>query len=409
MSLLDALLSALQSLRANFLRSILTMLGIVIGVAAVVTMIAIGTGAETSVRQSMQRLGTNILVISPGSSSFRGARGGAGTEVTLTLADADAIAESVDHIVVVASTVDGQAQLVAGNLNWATRITGTTTGIAVARDWTVESGRFLSDADVRGATKVAIIGATVAENLFPGQDPVGRAIRIDRVPFKVVGLLAAKGQSGFGMDQDDVVFIPITTAKRRLLGRGLSGDEVSNLTIKVDQAQWMSAVEEQARQVLRLRHRLAAAAEDDFRIRNLAEMQETSAEMTRIMTLLLSAIASVSLLVGGIGIMNIMLVSVTERTREIGLRVAVGARRRDIQAQFLIEAVVLSLIGGLIGIFLGSALAVMIARLAGWAVNLPVAAALLAFGFAAAIGIGFGFFPAHRAARLNPIEALRYE
>jgi len=410
MSPIDALGSALQSLRANMLRSILTMLGIIIGVASVVVMIAIGSGAEYTVRNIIQGLGSNIITISPGSRPMHGVSTGAGSRANLTLADAWSIQDEVDHIEIVAASVQGDVQLIAGHLNWRSRVTGATPGVFQAREWIVEEGRYLTDADLRGGVKAAVIGQTVAENLFPGQNPVGRTMRINRVPFRVVGLLVEKGQTTFGRDQDDTVIVPLTTAKQRILGHNRSSaDSVRTITVKVSGAEWMSKAEQDVREVLRLRHRLSIDDDDDFRLRNLAQILETSVETTRVMTLLLSAVASVSLLVGGIGVMNIMLVSVTERTREIGLRMAVGARQRDIQIQFLIEAVVLSLIGGLVGILLGLILSEMVANIAGWPIVVPITAIFLAFGSAAAIGVGFGFFPALRAARLNPIEALRHE
>ncbi len=410
MSPIDALGSALQSLRANMLRSILTMLGIIIGVASVVVMIAIGSGAEYTVRNIIQGLGSNIITISPGSRPMHGVSTGAGSRANLTLADAWSIQDEVDHIEIVAASVQGDVQLIAGHLNWRSRVTGATPGVFQAREWIVEEGRYLTDADMRGGVKAAVIGQTVAENLFPGQNPVGRTMRINRVPFQVVGLLIEKGQTTFGRDQDDTVIVPLTTAKQRILGHNRSSaDSVRTITVKVSGAEWMSKAEQDVREVLRLRHRLSIDDDDDFRLRNLAQILETSVETTRVMTLLLSAVASVSLLVGGIGVMNIMLVSVTERTREIGLRMAVGARQRDIQIQFLIEAVVLSLIGGLVGILLGLILSEMVANIAGWPIVVPITAIFLAFGSAAAIGVGFGFFPALRAARLNPIEALRHE
>ena len=410
MSPIDALGSALQSLRANMLRSILTMLGIIIGVASVVVMIAIGSGAEYTVRNIIQGLGSNIITISPGSRPMHGVSTGAGSRANLTLADAWSIQDEVDHIEIVAASVQGDVQLIAGHLNWRSRVTGATPGVFQAREWIVEEGRYLTDADLRGGVKAAVIGQTVAENLFPGQNPVGRTMRINRVPFQVVGLLIEKGQTTFGRDQDDTVIVPLTTAKQRILGHNRSSaDSVRTITVKVSGAEWMSKAEQDVREVLRLRHRLSIDDDDDFRLRNLAQILETSVETTRVMTLLLSAVASVSLLVGGIGVMNIMLVSVTERTREIGLRMAVGARQRDIQIQFLIEAVVLSLIGGLVGILLGLILSEMVANIAGWPIVVPITAIFLAFGSAAAIGVGFGFFPALRAARLNPIEALRHE
>ena len=410
MSPIDALGSALQSLRANMLRSILTMLGIIIGVASVVVMIAIGSGAEYTVRNIIQGLGSNIITISPGSRPMHGVSTGAGSRANLTLADAWSIQDEVDHIEIVAASVQGDVQLIAGHLNWRSRVTGATPGVFQAREWIVEEGRYLTDADMRGGVKAAVIGQTVAENLFPGQNPVGRTMRINRVPFQVVGLLIEKGQTTFGRDQDDTVIVPLTTAKQRILGHNRSSaDSVRTITVKVSGAEWMSKAEQDVREVLRLRHRLSIDDDDDFRLRNLAQILETSVQTTRIMTLLLSAVASVSLFVGGIGVMNIMLVSVTERTREIGLRMAVGARQRDIQIQFLIEAVVLSLIGGLVGILLGLILSEMVANIAGWPIVVPITAIFLAFGSAAAIGVGFGFFPALRAARLDPIEALRHE
>ncbi len=410
MSPIDALGFALQSLRANMLRSILTMLGIIIGVASVVVMIAIGSGAEYTVRNIIQGLGSNIITISPGSRPMHGVSTGAGSRANLTLADAWSIQDEVDHIEIVAASVQGDVQLIAGHLNWRSRVTGATPGVFQAREWIVEEGRYLTDADLRGGVKAAVIGQTVAENLFPGQNPVGRTMRINRVPFRVVGLLVEKGQTTFGRDQDDTVIVPLTTAKQRILGHNRSSaDSVRTITVKVSGAEWMSKAEQDVREVLRLRHRLSIDDDDDFRLRNLAQILETSVETTRVMTLLLSAVASVSLLVGGIGVMNIMLVSVTERTREIGLRMAVGARQRDIQIQFLIEAVVLSLIGGLVGILLGLILSEMVANIAGWPIVVPITAIFLAFGSAAAIGVGFGFFPALRAARLDPIEALRHE
>jgi putative ABC transport system permease protein len=406
----DALMSAVQSLRANLLRSILTMLGIIIGVAAVVIMVAVGSGAETSVRSFIQGLGSNILSISPGANRFGGVSRGAGSRMSLTMADAEAIETEIEHVLVVASTTETSVQLIAGNLNWNSRVVGATPGVFQARDWTLATGRFLVDSDVRGATKNAVIGETIAENLFPGQDPVGQTLRLNRVPFRVVGLLEAKGQTSFGRDQDDQVFVPLTTVRQRLSRRSSSRrDRVGTITVKVADIQWMDQVETDMRELLRARHRISDTDEDDFTIRNLAQIMETSTQATRIMTLLLASIASVSLLVGGIGIMNIMLVSVTERTREIGLRMAVGARGRDIQTQFLIEAVALSLIGGTIGIALGAMGAGSIARFAEWPTVLPLNAVILAFTFSAGVGVFFGLYPARRAAQLDPIEALRYE
>ncbi len=410
MNPLDALQTALQSLRANLMRSILTMLGIIIGVAAVVIMIAIGAGAQASIEGFIQGLGTNILTISPGASRFGGVSSGAGSQRSLTLSDARAIESEIDHVLTIAATVQDTAQVIAGNLNWRTRITGATPGVFEARDWQLAKGRLLNESDMRGGTKVAVIGKTVADKLLVGENVLGTMIRINRVPFRVVGVLKEKGQTAFGTDQDDVVFIPLSTAKKRVIGSGrFAGDRVASITVKVTAADWIGQVEKEVRELLRRRHRLSDSDADDFSIRNLAQVMRTSAQTTRAMSMLLAAIASVSLIVGGIGIMNIMLVSVTERTREIGLRMAVGARRRDIQWQFLIESITLSLAGGVIGVALGASGAIAISRMAGWSTILPPQAAALAFGFSALIGIFFGYYPARQAARLDPIEALRYE
>jgi len=410
MSPVDALLTAGRSLRANLLRSALTMLGIIIGVGSVVVMISVGQGAERSVTDFIRSLGSNLIVVTPGSSRTRGAAGGAGSTASLTLNDAQAIEDYVENVLIVASSVTGRAQVISGNQNWNTMVNGIGRGYFDARNWELWSGRLFSGADLRGTPKLAVLGKSVADILFPYADPIGRSVRINRVPFRVIGVLAPKGQSSFGTDQDDVVFVPLNTAKRRLFGIGQqSGNEVSVITVKVATADAMSRVEQDIRLLLRDRHNLRTDAEDDFRITNFEEILETSSQTTRIMTLPLAAIGSISLIVGGIGIMNIMLVSVTERTREIGLRMAIGARQRDIQSQFLIEAITLSTIGGVIGIVFGMAGAIAIAGLAGWPAEVSALSIVLSAGFAAAIGVFFGLYPALRAARLNPIEALRSE
>ena len=410
MRMIDAIWVALSALRANLLRSILTMLGIIIGVAAVVAMLAIGSGAESSILGFIEGLGSNVISVSPGSSRFGGVSSGAGSRPSLTLEDARAIDEQVDHITVVAAGTQTNAQIIAGPMNWRAQVAGATPGIFEARDWTLREGRFFSEADQRGAAKVAVIGQTIADNLFLGQSPIGQTIRINRVPFRVIGLLEEKGPTTFGNDQDDILYIPFSTAKQRLIRTGrLSGNRVGGITIKVESEEWMSKVEQETRTLLRQRHKLSDDEADDFTIRNLAQILETSAQTTRILTLFIAAVASVSLLVGGIGIMNIMLVSVTERTREIGLRMAVGARSKDILIQFLIEAISLSIFGGIIGIVLGATLSWTVAGIAGWPAHVPPDAVILAFAFSTAIGLFFGLYPARRASKLDPIEALRHE
>ena len=410
MSLIDAIWVALTALRANLLRSILTMLGIIIGVAAVVAMIAIGSGAESRILGFIEGLGSNVISISPGASRFGGVSSGAGSRPSLTLADAQAIDAQIDNISVVAATTTTTAQMIAGPMNWRAQVIGGTPGIFEARDWSIREGRFFSEADQRGATKVAVIGQTIAENLFLGQSPIGQTIRINRVPFRVIGLLDEKGPTTFGTDQDDTLYMPLSTAKQRLIRTGrLSGNRVGGITIKVASDEWMDRVERETRALLRQRHKLSEDADDDFTIRNLAQILETSAQTTRVLTLFIAAVASVSLLVGGIGIMNIMLVSVTERTREIGLRMAVGARSKDILIQFLIEAISLSIFGGIIGIIFGATMSWTVAGIAGWSSRVPLDAIVLAFVFSTAIGLFFGLYPARRASKLDPIEALRHE
>ena len=381
---LQALRIALRSLKVNKLRTALTMLGIMIGVAAVIAM--------------------------SGSTNQAGVRLGQGSQTTITEDDAAAIAREVPAVQVAAPSSRGNAQVVYGNLNWSTGIQGVTADYFEARDWPVDEGRPILQEDVDGATKVALLGQTTALNLFGEADPLGQIIRIKKVPFTVIGLLSRKGQSSWGQDQDDVIFIPLSTAKKKVLGVSqANARSVGSISIKIRPDEDMTEAEAQIRALLRQRHRLQPYQDDDFWLRNLSEVLQTQEESSKVMTYLLAAIASVSLLVGGIGIMNIMLVSVTERTREIGLRMAVGARARDILTQFLVEAVTLSLIGGVIGILLGIGGSNAISTLAEWRTVLAPSAILLAFGFAAAIGIFFGFYPARKASRLDPIEALRYE
>jgi putative ABC transport system permease protein len=410
MSWLASIRIALGALRVNKLRSSLTMLGIVIGVAAVITMIAVGSGAQERVEEQIRGLGTNLIVVLPGSVTSGGVRMGAGSRTTLTEDDAYAIQREVAGVQTAAPALRGTGQVVAGSANWSTVFYGVTPEYFEARNWVVASGKIFEPSDVAGSAKVALLGDTVARNLFGDADPIGQVIRIRKVPITVIGTLEPKGQSLMGFDQDDVILMPISTVRNRVLGGSqVQRRAVGSISVKVRDGEDMLAVESEIRNLLRQRHRLQPGQEDDFAMRNLAEVLSAREESSRVMTLLLAAVASVSLLVGGIGIMNIMLVSVTERTREIGLRMAVGARARDILKQFLVEAVTLALIGGLLGVALGIAATVGVAWIAQWRVALDAGAVLLAVGFSAAVGVFFGYYPARKASRLEPIEALRYE
>jgi putative ABC transport system permease protein len=401
---------AVRALRVNKLRSALTMLGIVIGVGAVITMVAVGAGAQARVAEQIQSLGANLIIIWPGTVNLGGVRLGAGAQATLSEDDALAIERDIPLVEVVAPAVRGSAQVVYSNLNWSTTILGVTPEYLPARDWEVNAGRSLTREEVDGASKVALIGQTVARNLFGDEDPLGQVIRIKKVPFTIIGVMDRKGQTTWGQDQDDQILIPLSTAKTKVVGGNQAkGRAVGHISIKVRDAGLMKEAEHEVRELIRQRHRLQPHQEDDFNLRNLAEVLQSQEAASRVLTVLLAAIASVSLLVGGIGIMNIMLVSVTERTREIGLRMAVGARGKDILAQFLVEAVTLSLIGGVIGIGAGLLGSHAIAYFAEWRTLLQFDSILLAFGFSAAVGIFFGFYPARKAAGLNPIDALRYE
>ena len=401
---------ALRALRVNKLRSALTMLGIIIGVGAVIAMVGVGAGAQARVAEQIQSLGSNLIIVLSGSTTASGIRLGQGSQLTITEEDSLAIAREIPAVQASAPSMRGNAQVVYGNLNWATGIQGVTPDYSEAREWSVVAGRFLTSEDVDGATKVALLGQTTAMNLFGEADPLGQIIRIKKVPFTVVGLLDRKGQNSWGQDQDDVIIIPLTTAKKKVLGVSqANARSVGAISVKIRPGEDMAEAENQMRGLLRQRHRLQPYQDDDFTIRNLSEILQAQEESSKVMTYLLAAIASVSLLVGGIGIMNIMLVSVTERTREIGLRMAVGARGKDILLQFLVEAVTLSLIGGVIGIALGLGGSRAISEFAEWRTQVPPEAIAMAFGFAAAVGVFFGFYPARKAARLDPIEALRYE
>jgi putative ABC transport system permease protein len=410
MRYLDSVLAGIRALRANVLRSVLTTLGIIIGVGAVIVMIAVGAGAEARMAELISSLGSNLIIVLPGSSTAGGVRLGVGTRPSITEDDAAAIQREIPSVQVVAPSVRGSGQVVFGNLNWSTIIDGVTPEYLEAREWAVATGRAFTAEEVKRAAKVTLLGKTVVDNLFPGQDPLGQTVRIRRVPFEIIGVLESKGQTLMGRDQDDTAFIPLSTAKKRVLGgRQLGGKTVSTIFVKALEPELVTQAVEDVTELLRQRHRLRQGQDADFYIRNLSQVLETRAESSRAMSLLLAAVASVSLLVGGIGIMNIMLVSVTERTREIGLRMAVGAQSRDILAQFLIESVTLSLIGGLIGVIMGLSGAVVIAMFGEWPTVIEIESVILAFGFSAAVGVFFGFYPARKAARLDPIEALRYE
>jgi ABC-type antimicrobial peptide transport system permease subunit len=410
MNLLAALLAALRALGTNWLRSVLTMLGIIIGVGAVITMIAIGGGARQRIDEQMKSLGTNIMLVLPGAVTSSGVRLGAQTGQTLTEEDARAIAADVPEVQATAASLRTGAQVVAANANWGTTVMGATPEYADVRDWPLAAGRNFDDVEMAGSAKVAVIGLTVAQQLFGDADPIDQVIRVRRVPLQVIGVLARKGQNSMGQDQDDLIVVPLSTFRNRVQGMSAGRiKRVGSIMVKVREGQSMQDAEQKLRELLRQRHRLQSGAEDDFSIRNLTEMLEAQEESSRVMALLLAAVAGVSLVVGGIGIMNIMLVSVTERTREIGLRMAVGARARDILGQFLIEAVTMSLAGGAIGIVIGMIATWAIGSFAGWQVALSLQSILLAVGFSLVVGVFFGFYPARRAAALLPIEALRHE
>ena len=399
---------AARALRVNLMRSFLTMLGIMIGIGAVIVMVAVGSGATKMVADQIATMGSNLILVLPGSTTSGGIRAGMGTAPTLTFDDVKAIRAECPAVALAAPELRGTAQLVAGNLNWSTSVTGTTPDFPLIREWKTASGREMTQADVDTAQKVCLLGATVAENLFGGDDPVGKQVRIKSVPFTVIGLLAAKGRSAQGSDQDDVVLMPFTTAQRKILGNAFP-NMVGPVLVQAKSAAQLPQAETEIGILLDQRHHVSSTKERDFTVRNLSEILAVSQQSTQVMSLLLGSVASISLLVGGIGIMNIMLVSVTERTREIGIRMAIGAREGDILLQFLAEAVLLTFLGGLIGIVLGIAAAFVVSGLLGWPTLISGGAIGLAVAFSSAIGIFFGYYPARKAARLNPIDALRYE
>jgi len=398
---------AWRSMGANRLRTMLTMLGMVIGVGAVVLMMSIGQGAQYAIKQTIAAMGSNLFVLLSGSTSTGGVRSGGGGNLTLTVGDADAIAE-LPGVHAVAPIHPGSAQVIYGPSNWNTSIIGTTPGYLDARSWPVISGAAFTDSDVRSATRVALIGKTAAENLFGSDDPVGKTIRIRQSPFVILGTLAEKGQGMDGRDQDDTILIPLSTAQRQVFGSQFTGS-VRMVMVQTATQEIMPSVEKSMTELLRQRHRIREGMDNDFFLRNLTAAADSAAESTRIMSLLLGAIASVSLLVGGIGIMNIMLVSVTERTREIGIRMAIGARQNDILMQFLLEAIIISVIGCFVGMLLGISGALLVEALTGTIVIISGSSVIVAFSVAASVGIFFGFYPAQKAAQLDPIEALRYQ
>ncbi len=397
--------AAFRALRRNKLRTVLTMLGIIIGVGAVIAMVGIGNGAKAQVQSRIAALGQNVIMVFSGSVNRGGVYSGFGGAGTLTVDDALAMEKEVPGVSAVSPEVRSGAQIMAGNNNWSTSIMGEGVGYLTIRQWDIEDGMMFTDADVRAAAKVCVLGKTTADKLFPEDDPVGKTIRIKNVPMKVLGVLKAKGASMFGSDQDDTVIVPYTTGMKRFAGV----TTLRSINVQAATAEQMAEVQNGIAELLRQRHRIQPGRDDDFMMRNQQEIAETMSATTEVMTALLAAIASVSLLVGGIGIMNIMLVSVTERTREIGIRMAVGARGRDILLQFLIEAVALSSTGGLLGILTGVGGAKLITMIKQWPTLVSPQSILIAFAFSAAVGVFFGFYPARKASQLDPIDALRYE
>ncbi|MFA5832443.1 MAG: ABC transporter permease [Bacteroidota bacterium] len=405
MGIFDTFEIALISLTRNKIRSFLTMLGIIIGVGAVIAMMAVGTGAQESIKQQIASLGTNVILIFPGSFNQGGVRAGTGTSASITPDDLIAIQTQCPSVALATPSVRDGAQIVYQEQNWRAGVIGVTPEYFTIRSWPVGSGQYFTDADVRGATKVCVIGQTIADNLFKGGDPIGAIIRIKKMPFKIVGVLSPKGQSAQGSDQDDIIIAPYTTVQKKMTGQTYLGSILASATTE----EAMQDAQAQITELLRVRHKLQPWDENDFTVRSQTEIATAAQSTSQVLTILLASIASISLIVGGIGIMNIMLVSVTERTKEIGIRMAIGATGKNILMQFLIEAIVLSLLGGFIGVLLGLLSSNLISVLAGWTTRVSLMSIILAFAFSAAVGIFFGLYPARKAAQLNPIDALRYE
>jgi len=399
---------AWHAMSANRLRTFLTMLGMVIGVGAVILMMAIGEGAQQSIKRSIDSMGSNLFVILSGSSSTSGSRSGSGNSSALNINDANAVGD-LEDIAAIAPISTGNAQIIFSGNNWNTSIIGTSPTYFSIRGWNVDNGELFSDADIRSANRVALIGKTVAENLFGDDiDPIGKTIRIKKSPFMILGVLESKGQSFDGRDQDDTIIVPITTAQRKLFGNQIPGS-VRMIMAQAQSEKYMGVAEDAINDLIRQRHNIRENAESDFTVRNLTAMAKTASETAKTMSMLLGAIASISLLVGGIGIMNIMLVSVTERTREIGIRMAIGAREKDILLQFLLEACVISIVGCVIGVALGLGGAMLVKKMVGAEILISMQSIVLAFSVATSVGVFFGYYPASKAAKLHPIEALRYQ
>jgi len=408
MNFIQTLKIALRALRTNKMRSFLTMLGIIIGISAVIAMMAVGSGASYVISQQIASIGSNIILVIPGSTTSGGLRTGSGGAQTLVNDDVKAIMNECPSVELAAPTTRNAALVVYGNMNWSTVVMGSTPELFGIREWGVVSGRGIEQQDVDSALKVCVIGQTVAENLFGSSDPIGKIVRIKKIPFTVIGLLERKGQSPQGQDQDDSIYVPIKTAQRNLV-RTQNPNSVGAIMVKARSEALLGKAEDEIKALLNQRHRITNSKEPDYSTRNLSEILAVAEQSSKAMSLLLGAVASISLVVGGIGIMNIMLVSVTERTREIGIRMAIGARKNDILLQFLTEAVLLTMIGGITGIILGSAGAMVVSHLLSWPTLISIESIVLAFLFSAGVGIFFGFYPARKAALLNPIDALRYE